>query len=798
MNKLLRKAAAFITAGLMATASFGAECYAESAKLYTASAELDYAATVAKPTYAVKGTAGVRKIRLSTTTSGATIYYTTNGKTPTTKSKKYTGGLLLIRKDTKICAIAVKGSAKSATMVKTFRVATKYGDVTGNGVIDQTDYTRLKNFLAGKTSYICKDNADCDGSGGISSKDLTVLSQYLNGKISRLPSSAVTTVKKPTATKAKVYGGMRITLKTTVSGATIYYTTNGATPTPTNGTRYNSPFTLASSKTIKAVTYKNGETSSALTFNADVGTTQSVQPDKNPSTNYNEAIEVRLSCNTSNSIIYYTPDGSDPRSSSTTKSYYNAIKLSQDTTIRAYARSKGNVDSEVSTFNYKVKGGFTISGTVWDDTPGSVSSSSSYSSSSYNSSVVTANGQKASNEPGISGMGVYLINANTSADNAPYNYIQRTTTDYNGNYSFTGLTQGTSYKVVFEYNYQKYRAYPNIVSSGNQAISSTKIPDLKVEDNGTYVVNGYSESYLNNITTYSTAINSNNYNAYAVTSNSFSNTNENVNFAVISKNYGVLVLDMSVSGATNNKIANGKRLTYTLTLSNCSPVSSTILSDCEIAVYMTDVFDTINLNQRTASLNANGGNIDNGARYLLFSDFVGNNGLAPGRTATITFEALVDADPNTRIEAYAEVLSYRFSTSCYDYYSAPGNMTNYRVVQNDEASAPVITVTEDGGSTTQTISAITARTAVEVGGSDDYLMFVVENCTSQTDILPGEMSPQNCLTYTPTYTTVNGNLYVTVTVYGNYPGEVSIPFYLRKDPSKSVVLYATVYNGGLN
>jgi hypothetical protein len=77
-------------------------------------------------------------------------------------------------------------------------------------------------------------------------------------------------------------------------------------------------------------------------------------------------------------------------------------------------------------------------------------------------------------------------------------------------------------------------------------------------------------------------------------------------------------------------------------------------------------------------------------------------------------------------------------------------------------------------------------------------MFVVENCTSQNDILPGEMSPQNCLTYTPTYTTVNGNLYVKVTVYGNYPGEVSIPFYLRKDPSKSVVLYATVYNGRFN
>ncbi|MBQ3842050.1 MAG: chitobiase/beta-hexosaminidase C-terminal domain-containing protein [Ruminiclostridium sp.] len=788
MNKLLRKAAAIITAGLMAVASLGVESFAESAKLYTESAELEYGATVAKPTYTVKGTAGVRQIRLSTSTSGATIYYTTNGKAPTTKSKKYTGKLLQITKNTKICAIAVKGSSKSAVMAKTFYVSTKYGDVTGDGKINSTDYTRLKNFLAGKTSYICKDNADCDGSGGISSKDLTVLNQYLSGKISRLPSSPVATVKKPTATKSKVYGGMKITLKTTVSGATIYYTTNGSTPT-TSSNRYNSPFTLERSATIKAINYKNGESSEPLTFNADVGTTQSVQADKNTSTSYTEAIDVKLSCYTSNSIIYYTTDGSDPRTSSTAKSYSNSIRITQDTTIKAYARSKGNTDSDVSTFSYRVKAGFTIGGVVWDDTPGSVSSSSS------SSSVITANGSKASNEPGISGMTVYLVNSTTSAQDAPYRYIQKTTTNYNGEYSFTGLTENNNYKVVFEYNYQKYRAYPNIVSSGNQALSAVSIPDLKVEDNGTYAVSGYSESFYNSIVSYGSAVNSNNYVGYAITSNSYSSTNQNVNFAVISKNYGILKLDMTVTGATNNKIAQGKRLTYTITLTNNSPVSSTILSDAEIGVYMTDAFSTINLNQRTASINANSGAINAGARYIMLTDFISSGGLAPGRSATVTLEATVDDGTaiNTRIEAYAEVTAYRFATSCYDYYSTPGNMSLGRVSQNTEAAATVITVTPGSSSeTTQTINAITGRTSVDVGFSDDTLMFVVENCTSQTDILPGEMSPQGCLTYTPTYTTVAGNMYVSITVYGTYPGDVAIPFYLRKDPSKSITLYATV------
>lgn len=784
MNKLLRKAAAFITVGLMATASLGVESYAESAKLYSASAELSYAATVAKPTYTVKGTAGVRYVRLSTKTSGATIYYTTNGATPTTSSKRYGGGLIKLTKATKIKAIAVKSSSKSAVMTKTFYITTKYGDVTGDGNINTTDYTRLKNYLAGKTTYICKDNADCNGSGGLSSKDLTVLNQYLNGKISKLPSSAATTVAKPTATKAKIYGGMKITLKTTLSGATIYYTTNGSTPT-TSSTRYTSPFTLTSTKTIKAIVYKNGESSNALTFTADVGTTASVQADKNTSANYTEAIDVKLSSATSGALIYYTTDGSDPRTSSTSKSYSGSIKISQDTTIRAYASSKGNVDSDVSTFSYKVKAGFTISGTVWDDTPGTTSSTST--------TVISANGSKSTNEPGISGMTVYLVNSSTNAQDAPVRYVQRTTTDSSGAYAFNNLTAGNNYKVVFEYNYQRYRAYPNIVSGGNQALNAVNIPDLKVEDNGTYTVSGYSENYLNSITSYTSAASSSNYTGYAITSSYYSSTNNSVNFAVISKNFGALNLDLSVSGATSNKIENGKRLTYTVTLTNNSPVSSTILSDCEIGVYMTDAFNSINLSQRTASLNANSGNMTGGARFLLLSDFIGGGGLAPGKSAVVTFEGVVDTNANTRIEAYAEVLSYRFATSCYDYYSTPGNMgTSYRVTQNDEAAATVITVT-DGTTTTQSISAIVGRTAVQVGSMDDSLIVVVENCTSQNDILFGEMSPQNCLTYIPSYTTVNGNLYIALDVYGVSPGEVSIPIILRKDTSKTVTLYTSVY-----
>ncbi|HBI51803.1 MAG TPA: hypothetical protein DDX72_03365 [Ruminococcaceae bacterium] len=776
MNKLLRNAAAFMTAGLMATASFGVESFAESAKLYSSAAELNYAATVAKPTYTVKGTAGVRKIRLSTSTSGATIYYTTNGATPTTSSKKYTGGLLQITKNTKIRAIAVKGSSKSSIMTKTFQVATKYGDVTGDGTINSNDYTRLKNFLAGKTTYICKDNADCDGSGGLSSKDLTVLNQYLNGKISRLPSSAVATVKKPTATKAKIYGGMRITLKTTVSGATIYYTTNGATPT-TSSTRYSSPFTLTSTKTIKAIVYKNGETSNPLTFTASVGTTSSVQSDKSTSINYNEPIEVKLSNSTSGSLIYYTLDGTDPRTSSTVKSYNGAIKLSEDTTIRAYARSKGNDDSDVTTFNYKVKGGTTISGVVWDDTYSSSYGSSYGYGSSSSSSSITSNGQKASNEPGISGIPVYIITSSTNVQDAPTRYVQRMVTDSNGAYSFTGLDAGTSYRVVFEYNYQKYRAYGNVVSGGNQATVYTSLPSLRVENNGTYAITGYnSSSYLNSINSYSSAVNSSNYITYAATG-TYRGSVSNADFALISKNYGSLDLKMSVSGATNNKIAAGKTLQYSLTLTNNSPVSSTVLSDATIGVYLTNVFPDINLYQKTTTLNTNSTYINGGYRYLTFTDFIDTNGLAPGRSVNIVFDATVDINTaaNTKIEACAEVTSYRFATSCYDYYSIPGNMTIGRPSQNDEASAAAVTVT-GSSEVEKTMDIIKNNAYVMVGDiNTQCLLVVAKNCSSLNEVSFLEMTNQGIVTYATDPQKIGDDLYIWFNVVGVNEGTTKIP-----------------------
>lgn len=64
---------------------------------------------------------------------------------------------------------------------------------------------------------------------------------------------------------ANYAGPLNVTITSATSNATIRYTTNGATPTSTNGTIYSAPVAINSTATLKAIAYKSGLLDSTVT-----------------------------------------------------------------------------------------------------------------------------------------------------------------------------------------------------------------------------------------------------------------------------------------------------------------------------------------------------------------------------------------------------------------------------------------------------------------------------------------------------------------------------------------------------
>ena len=151
-------------------------------------------ANEATPTFSpTPGTyTSAQTVAISDSTSGATIYYTTDGTIPTTSSTKYTAPIPVSSTVT-VRAVAITASTSSAVATATYTINSPLTFTPATG-----DYA-----------------------------------------------SALT-----------------VTISSSTSGAAIYYTTNGATPT-TLSTQYSGPLTVSATETIKAIAV-SGTTSSSV------------------------------------------------------------------------------------------------------------------------------------------------------------------------------------------------------------------------------------------------------------------------------------------------------------------------------------------------------------------------------------------------------------------------------------------------------------------------------------------------------------------------------------------------------
>ncbi len=169
--------------------------------------------------------------------------------------------------------------------------------------------------------------------------------------------SPQTTVATPTFSPAAgTYSSAQtVTISTATSGATIYYTTNGANPT-TGSNAYTAPITVSASQTVKAIAVKAGMTDSAIasaSYTISGSQQQVATPTFSPAAGtYSSAQTVTISTATSGATIYYTTNGTNPTTGS--NAYTAPITVSASQTVKAIAVKAGMTNSAIASASYTI------------------------------------------------------------------------------------------------------------------------------------------------------------------------------------------------------------------------------------------------------------------------------------------------------------------------------------------------------------------------------------------------------------------------------------------------------------
>jgi len=145
---------------------------------------------------------------------------------------------------------------------------------------------------------------------------------------------------------------IQVSISDTTTGAKIYYTTDGSTPT-TASTLYGSQFTLTTTTTVNAIAAGTGLLQSPVASATYTLITQVAIPSFTPAPGaYTSVQSVSITTTTPNATIYYTTDGTTPTTAST--KYTGPVTVGATETLSAIAVASGLSNSPGATGLYTI------------------------------------------------------------------------------------------------------------------------------------------------------------------------------------------------------------------------------------------------------------------------------------------------------------------------------------------------------------------------------------------------------------------------------------------------------------
>ena len=238
-------------------------------------------------------------VTITDATSGAAIYYTTNGSWPTSSSAKYTGPITVSTTETLQAVALATGYTTSSLASATYTISSVLPPPT---------------FSPAAGTY--------------------------------------TTAQS-------------VTISDSIGGATIYYTTNGTTPT-TSSTKYAGAITVSATETVRAIAVKTGYTNSVVASAAYTLAPVLPMPTFSlaPGT-YTSTQTVAITDTNSQGTIYFTTTGTAP--TTTSAIYTSPITVSSTETVKAMAAANGYTNSAVASAAYTINQATRQVDLSWDE-----------------------------------------------------------------------------------------------------------------------------------------------------------------------------------------------------------------------------------------------------------------------------------------------------------------------------------------------------------------------------------------------------------------------------------------------
>jgi hypothetical protein len=371
------------------------------------------------PTFSpVAGTyTSTQSVAITSTTPGASIYYTTDGSTPTTASSLYSTPISVSVSET-IQALAVaSGYTNSPVGSAAFVIGTpvaasaSFSPAAGtytsiqlvtisSSTTGATIWYNTTGTFTGCTTTTCTGATQVTGTVSVASSEtlyaIVTYAGYTNSAITsaaytiNLPAAALPTLTPGAGTYV---GTQSVTIASTTPGAILYYTTDGTTPTPSS-TLYTGAISVTVSETVKAIAIAPGYSNSAIATAAYVINLPTASaPTFSPGTaTYTSVQTVSISSGTSGATIWYNTTGTFTGCNTTTctgaTQVTGSVTVSTTQTLYAIATKIGYNNSSTSSAVYTINitsttatpifnpiaGVYTTTQTViiTDSTPGSI------------------------------------------------------------------------------------------------------------------------------------------------------------------------------------------------------------------------------------------------------------------------------------------------------------------------------------------------------------------------------------------------------------------------------------------